>query len=130
MHAFATPQILSRPPASGISVHPCRQPRAGLGLGRRDWPRPATSTDGLCTDHPALVSHQEPVCNHDACDGSACDGNVRARRVCSWLLSRVCCPRFKSCNAAAGMAALLACLSKHMPGAQSKGARHPTAGVD
>eukprot|EP00955_Chlamydomonas_euryale_P003734 39216-Chlamydomonas_euryale.AAC.1 len=38
-----------RPVASGIYVHACPRPRAGLGLGRRDWPRPEVETSMCCT---------------------------------------------------------------------------------
>eukprot|EP00955_Chlamydomonas_euryale_P093590 364793-Chlamydomonas_euryale.AAC.12 len=44
--------------SSDIYVHACPWPRAGLGLGKRDRPRPAASTNVLCTDHPASVSHE------------------------------------------------------------------------
>eukprot|EP00955_Chlamydomonas_euryale_P090011 364506-Chlamydomonas_euryale.AAC.6 len=46
-----------RPPASGIYVHTCPRSQPGLGLGRRDGPRPAASAHVLSMDHPASLSH-------------------------------------------------------------------------
>eukprot|EP00955_Chlamydomonas_euryale_P077527 362959-Chlamydomonas_euryale.AAC.4 len=41
----------------GIYVHACPRPRASLGPGRRERPRPVALTNVLCMDHPASVSH-------------------------------------------------------------------------
>eukprot|EP00955_Chlamydomonas_euryale_P115349 366343-Chlamydomonas_euryale.AAC.8 len=47
-----------RPPASGhLCACACIRRRAGLGVDRLDRPRPTASTNFLCTDHTASVSH-------------------------------------------------------------------------
>eukprot|EP00955_Chlamydomonas_euryale_P087357 364283-Chlamydomonas_euryale.AAC.35 len=54
-HTHSAQNMLVSAPGLGLSRLPC--PRAGPGLGRHDRPRPAASTNVLCTDHPASVSH-------------------------------------------------------------------------
>eukprot|EP00955_Chlamydomonas_euryale_P086041 364188-Chlamydomonas_euryale.AAC.4 len=99
---------LSRPPASGIYGHACPRSRAGLGLGRRERPRPAALAHVLCTDHhwctprasespvigPSYGALERTVCVPDAralARSAAAASGGRTRAMCGRMARLTLC---------------------------------------